>query len=49
MSDGIADGRSEGRREDGFWDGKDRMVYLMESRKVDGKTASGMERIGWYI
>mgnify|MGYP002807439465 CR=1 FL=1 len=24
------------------------MVYLMESRKVDGKTASGMELIGWY-
>jgi hypothetical protein len=23
--------------EDGFWDGKDRMVYLMERWKVDGK------------
>jgi hypothetical protein len=33
----MSDGKSEGRREDGFWDGEDRMVYLMESRKVDGK------------
>ena len=44
MRDGLSDGVS-----DGFWDGKYRMVYLMEGRKVDGKTSSGMERIGWYI
>ena len=33
----IMEGASDGWCEDGFWDGKDRMVYLMESRKVDGK------------
>ena len=49
-SGGILDGASDGLSDgvsDGFWDGKDLMVDLMESRKVDGKTASGMERIGW--
>jgi hypothetical protein len=39
-SEGILDGASDGlsdRMSDGFWDGKGRMVALMESRKVDGK------------
>ena len=32
------------------WSGSEscrRLVDLMESREVDGKTASGVERIGW--
>jgi hypothetical protein len=33
-SSGRSDGKSEGRREDGFWGGEDRMVDLMESWKV---------------
>ena len=51
-TEGILDGASDGlsdRMSDGFWDGKGRMVALMESRKVDGKLVQKVwvERIGW--